>query len=167
MKIIVLLSIFLANTVNASEKTCSRTAKINYQDVLVDSSSSIKGDGLKFYLNKDPIAKEYLRIYQENAKPSIKFAAISTLGLGISLAGLLTDKTTNGILSRNSLIGIGIGVVLINLFVSKTYSYKNEKNLYKAVDEYNKRNRPKIYLTPIVNGVNDDIGVNLGIVDSF
>ena len=40
-----------------TDEPCSRSARINYQDVLVDTSSTRKGEGIKFYLEKDPIAR--------------------------------------------------------------------------------------------------------------
>ena len=150
-------------------QSCSRVAYINYQEVLVDSSSSVRGDGLKFYLNRDPIAKEYLELYQKQSKPSKGSAAISTVGIGISIAGLLQKKDQDGFFSRNTLVATGLGIILINLFTSKTMLYQNEKNLIRSIDEYNKRNRPQIYFSPNVdnNGEKSGVGINFGYTDSF
>ena len=41
-------------------ETCSRVASINYQEVLIDVSSNNRGEGLRYYLAKDQIAKELL-----------------------------------------------------------------------------------------------------------
>ncbi len=162
--------VFLFQTARVwSAQSCSRVAYINYQEVLVDSSSSVRGDGLKFYLNRDPIAKEYLHVYQEQSKPSKNSAAISTIGIGISLAGLLTSKDQEGIFSRNALVATGLGVIILNLFVSKTMLYQNEKNLIRSIDEYNKRNRPQIYFSPYKDNEENGggVGVNFGYSNSF
>jgi hypothetical protein len=146
--------------------SCSRTALINHQRILVDSSSSIKGDGLKFYLTQDPVAKQYFEIYQEKSSPSIGSAIISTAGLATIVTGFLTDKEKDGLVSRNSLIGIGIGAMIINFFVSKSLNYANEKNLEISINEYNKRNEPKINFSPFTTA-SGKTGVNLNLTKEF
>ena len=72
------------SVVLASE-SCSRTAVINYQEVLIDSANSLKGEGLRPYLSKDTQAHSYLEIYQKNARPSFKSSF---------LVGFIYCKTT-------------------------------------------------------------------------
>ena len=55
-----------------TDEPCSRSARINYQDVLVDTSSTRKGEGIKFYLEKDPIARTYYKKYEKNQCPPLK-----------------------------------------------------------------------------------------------
>jgi hypothetical protein len=38
--------------------------------------------------------------------------------------------------------------MIINFLVAKTMETSNEQNLRKAIEEYNKRNLPKIYYNP-------------------
>ena len=120
---------------------------MNYQKILIDSSSTIKGDGLKYLLDKDPISKTYLDTYQKNALPSWKTAIVSTLGIAIGAFGLLNDSDS-GLTNKYLLMGIGASIVGGNFYASKRRSLKNEYNLNRAIQEYNKRNFPKIYLSP-------------------
>ncbi len=169
MKFLIAIVLLLNSSKIWAAQSCSRVAYINYQEVLVDSSSSVRGDGLKFYLNRDPIAKEYLELYQKNSKPSKSSAAISTVGIGISIAGLLQKKDEDGVFSRNTLVATGLGIILVNLFVSKTMLYQNEKNLIRSIDEYNKRNRPQIYFSPFAdnNGKKNGVGINFGYTKNY
>jgi hypothetical protein len=41
--------------------------------------------------------------------------------------------------------------MLLNFFVAKTLEITNEENLNRAIEEYNKRNLPKIYFSPEEN----------------
>src|SRR3989339_1955314 len=72
-----------------AQETCSRSAIINYQEILVDTNSTQKGEGLRFYLEKDPTAIKYLDKYQEEAQ--IKWANIvmGTTGSLLTIGGLL------------------------------------------------------------------------------
>ncbi|HLW56607.1 MAG TPA: hypothetical protein VKY27_04425, partial [Bacteriovoracaceae bacterium] len=66
-----LILILLLNSLSVfAAETCSRVAIINYQEVLVDVSSSNRGEGLRFYLEKDEVAKGLLDEYQENNRPT-------------------------------------------------------------------------------------------------
>ena len=85
---LLILSIFISLPIWAAE-TCSRVATINYQEVLVDVSSSNRGEGIRYYLEKDQIARELLDEYQENLRPTWKGATMSTLGSAMILGGLL------------------------------------------------------------------------------
>jgi antibiotic biosynthesis monooxygenase (ABM) superfamily enzyme len=158
----------LAGVLHAIE-SCSRIAIINHQEVLVDSSSSVRGDGLRFYLEKDDTAKQYLDQYQKNSRPSLHSAGLSTLGSVMTIAGLLTQNDTSSFFNRNVLIGSGLSLILLNYFVSQTYQYNNEQNLLKAVEEYNKRNFPKIYFSvgKDFNGKSDSYGINFGYSKDF
>ena len=57
-----ILSLLFFNLSALASESCSRTATINYQEVLVDSASSLKGEGLRPYLAKDAEALSYLKI---------------------------------------------------------------------------------------------------------
>lgn len=121
---------------------CSRVALINFQEVLVDASSTQKGEGLRFFLEKDETAKKYLERYQEGQKVhtgSVIFGSLATI---LTLTGLLLSKEKS---QRQTLVGVGGSLLLLNFFVSKTMANKNETNLNKAIEEYNKRNLPRIY----------------------
>lgn len=147
--LLMLITVLLCYVGNAAE-TCSRTATINYRTVLVDTNSNAKGEGLRYYLEKDPVAKSYLNKYQDESNYTWKVATLGTVGSGLVIAGLLksSDSDSSGITSRPSLILSGVALIALNFFVSKTFEHGNEKNLQKAVDEYNKRNLPKIYFSP-------------------
>jgi hypothetical protein len=41
--------------------------------------------------------------------------------------------------------------ILVNFLVARTLEMANEANLVRAIEEYNKRNLPKIYFTPESN----------------
>lgn len=145
-------------------ETCSRVATINYQEVLVDVSSNNRGEGLRYYLEKDPVSKDLLDEYQDNNRPSWKTAAMSTLGSAMIIGGLLRTGSGEGesFTNRNVLIVGGISMIAISYLVSRTNQYKNEYLLQKSVDEYNKRNTPKIYLTPLDSQKGLGLGIGVG-----
>lgn len=158
---VLILSVIFATQLWAVE-TCSRVATINYQEVLVDVSSSNQGEGLRYYLEKDEIAKQLLDEYQENNNPTWKSAAMSTLGTAMILGGFLrtTDGSEEFYTSRNALIFGGASLIAISYLISKTKQYNNEYLLLKSVDEYNKRNTPKIYFAP--SGDMKGVGIGVG-----
>ncbi len=131
----------------AEDTSCNRVAYVNYQKILVDSSSTIKGIGLKYLLDKDPIAKSYLETYQQNSLPSWKNAFVNTLGVSLALVGIFTDGDS-GITHKNVLIGTGLGVLVTNFILTRKKSRDNEENLIRSIREYNKRHTPKIYFSP-------------------
>lgn len=141
--------------------TCSRVAVINYQEVLVDAGSSKKGEGLRFYLEKDQVAKELLDEYQEKNRPSAWSAGTSTIGSLMVLAGLTQTGDSDGIANRNTLLYGGGILVAITYLTSKTIQYNNEGILKQAVDQYNKRNRPQIFFSPYGDGNTTGFGVGL------
>lgn len=125
-------------------ETCSRIATINYQEILVDTNSTDKGEGLRFHLEKDPIAKEYLDVYQKNSSITWPTAIMGTTGTGILLFGFASRNATD----RSVYLITGASVILVNFLIARTLETSNEKNLTRAIEEYNKRNLPKIYFNP-------------------
>ncbi len=116
----------------------------------MDVSSRNRGEGLRYYLQKDQVSKALLDEYQENNKLNWKSAAFSTLGAGMILFGVL--RTSEGenetVTSKNFLILGGLTLITVNYFVSRTMEYNNERLLSQSVEEYNKRNTPKIFFSP-------------------
>ncbi len=136
----VAISLFAVQAL-AGEETCGRTATVNYQKVLVDTNSSQKGDGLRYYLEKDPTAKMYLEKYREGSGLGWQSAILGTLGSAMILSGVMTSGS-----GRKPLLIGGAVLVTVNFFIARTTDYTNESHLDRAVEEYNKRNLPKIYL---------------------
>lgn len=144
MRVLLVLSLLFL-TINAhAAQTCSRIAVINYQEVLVDSNSSEKGEGLRFHLEKDPVAKEYLDKYQKGTRSRWHNAVLGTAGTGLLLAGVFNSDSD----SRKILLISGASTLLVNFLLSRTIEMNNESNLNHAIEEYNKRNLPKIYFNP-------------------
>lgn len=133
---------WLASTGISHAETCSRIAVVNFQEILVDTNSTQKGEGLRFYLEKDKEAETYLNIYQKNAEIKWHNALLGSAGTGLALAGLFTSSDRN---ARQTLLIGGATMILVNFFVSKTQENANEVNLKRAVEEYNQRNLPRIY----------------------
>lgn len=151
-KLILTIVITILSSNLLAVETCSRIAVINYQEVLVDSNSTEKGEGLRYHLEKDAAAKEYLDTYQKNSRIFWPNAILGTAGSGLLLYGLFNSKVED----RNIYLISGFSVVLLNFFVAKTLEITNESNLIRAVEEYNKRNLPKIYFTPEENRSQND-----------
>ena len=146
MKNLIFLFILIALHNNAfAAETCSRVAIINYQEVLIDTNSTQKGEGLRFHLEKDEKAKEYLDKYQEGTQIRWQNSLIGSLGTGLVLSSFIINS--NGSSKQSLLIG-GATLIAINFLVAKTLESANEKNLINAIEEYNKRNLPKVYFTP-------------------
>lgn len=166
LKLTVLFFLFTSFSAPAVE-TCSRVATINYQEVLVDVSSKNRGEGLRYYLEKDQVSKELLNEYQENNRPTWKSAALSTLGTAMILGGLL--RTSGGenetITSRNFLLFGGATMIAVSYLVSKTNQYNNEYLLLQSIEEYNKRNTPKIFFSP--TNPKNGLGLGIGIGQEF
>ncbi len=162
LKLTVLIIFALMGESFASE-TCSRVATINYQEVLVDVSSNNRGEGLRYYLEKDQVSKSLLDEYQQNNRPSWKNAALSTVGTGLILGGIFrTGSGDNEIYtSRRFLFVGGFTMIAISYLISRTNQYRNEYLLQNSVDEYNKRNTPKIYLTPLDTQKGMGLGVGM------
>jgi len=140
---ILLLFCLCATSISHAAEICSRVAEIGGQSVLIDSSSTQKGERLRPYLAKDAEASKFLTTYQDQLKMRWQNALLGTAGTGLTIAGLLTNDASN---NRQTLLVGGITLIAINFLVARTLEASNEKNLLSAVEEYNKRNFPKIYL---------------------
>ncbi len=156
------LSVFLTTQLAWGADTCSRVATVNYQEVLVDTSSSNLGEGLRYYLQKDQIAKELLDEYQANNKSTWKSAALSTTGIGMIIGSLVLTDGGNG---RNILLFGGLGSIALSYLISKTNQHNNEYLLQKSVEEYNKRNTPRIFFSP--TGTKENPGFGMGVSQEF
>ena len=147
--------ILLINQVQGLE-TCSRIALIKYQEFLVDTNFTLKGEGLRYYLEKDSTAKYHLDRYQEGTKLKWENAILGTVGTGLLLAGIF--KNTDDINPQSArvkkknqmdlLVG-GSFIIAIHFFASFISEQHNEENLHRAIQEYNKRNLPHIYFNPL------------------
>lgn len=142
--------LIIFNNAGAVE-TCSRIAIINYQEVLVDSNASEKGEGLRYHLEKDPIAKSFLDTYQKNSAIRWPNALLGTAGTGLILFGFFTSNSQD----RQVYLISGAATILVNFLVARTLEVTNEANLNRAVEEYNKRNLPKIFFNPETNRESD------------
>ncbi len=159
-----LIITFLTIQIGYSAETCSRRAIVNYQEILVDGGSNKKGEGLRFYLEKDNHSKKLLNEYQDKNKPTIWSASTSTLGSLMIFSGLLQTNEDDGIQNRNTLIYGGGILVALSYLVTKTLQYNNEEILKRAVDQYNKRNLPRIYFSPYNN---NSPGLGIGVQQEF
>ena len=133
----------------------------------MDSSSSSRGEGLRYYLQKDPTAKRLLDEYQLNNRPRWQSAALSTLGTAMILAGLLrSGGNDQGNFTNNSnlLVG-GVAAIGVSYLISRTNQYNNEHLLQQSIEEYNKRNNPRIYFS--ADPVNTRQGFGLGLQQEF
>lgn len=148
-KVVGYLIISMLSLSSFAQETCSRVAIINYQEVLVDTNSTQKGEGLRYHLEKDEGAKKYLDEYQNGTKIRWQNAALGTLGTTMLIGGLLNK---NDGLGKNSLAIGGVTLIVVNFLMAKTFERSNEKNLKRAIEEYNKRNLPRIYFGPEVEG---------------
>ncbi|PIP90896.1 MAG: hypothetical protein COW01_01020 [Bdellovibrionales bacterium CG12_big_fil_rev_8_21_14_0_65_38_15] len=158
MNKLIFLLLLISSTALQASQVCSRVAIINYQEILVDTSSTQKGEGLRYYLEKDPQAKDYLDEYQDGTKIKWQNAAIGTLGSGLIIGGLFADDGTDA--KKTMLVG-GAALIIVNFFIARTLEFNNEQNLNKAIEEYNKRNLPKIFFYP--DGLPSDSGQSPGL----
>ena len=55
----------------------------------------------------------------------------------------------------------GAALIIVNFFIARTLEFNNEDNLNKAIEEYNKRNLPKIFFYP--DGLPSESGQNPGL----
>lgn len=167
LKLTVLISFLFLSLSALAVETCSRVATINYQEVLVDVSSKNKGEGLRYYLEKDEVAKGLLNEYQENNQPTWRSAALSTVGTTMIIASFLRTSGGNNdsITSKDFLLFGGATMIAVNYLISRTNSYNNEYLLSKSVEEYNKRNTPKIFFSP--TNPNNGLGMGIGVGQEF
>lgn len=129
-----------------SSEICSRVAIINYQETLVDTNTNQKGEGLRYHLEKDEMAKLYLNKYQQGSEIKWENAILGTLGSGLVISGLMSHSNRE---NRKNFLISGFSLILINFLMAKTFEYANEGNLLRAIEEYNKRNLPKIFFKPV------------------
>ena len=122
MNFIYLLFLILPNA-QAANEACSREATVNFQKILVDPSTNKKGEGLRFYLNKDPVAQSYLDRYQSAGLPQWQTAALSTIGVGLLGAGIIQvtgdEGSTEDRIKRHKyfLMG-GVSFLVFNFIIS-------------------------------------------------
>lgn len=145
-------------------ESCSRVAIINYQEVLVDTNSTQRGEGLRYHLEKDTVAKSYLDKYQEGSQIKWQNSVLGSVGTGLILSSFFTNS--NGSSKKSLLIG-GATLIAINFLVAKTLDSANETNLVNAIDEYNKRNLPKIYFSPNGREGRNPSGYEVGLGKSW
>ncbi len=144
-------------------ETCSRKAIINYQEVLVDTSTNKRGEGLRYFLSKNKESERLLNEYQNLSKPSLRKALLSTLGSTMLLSGLLlTNDNENNFLNKTTLTVGGAFVIVLSYLTTKTIQYKNEAVLERAVQNYNQNEKPTIYFSPYIDsqGYGGSIGVS-------
>lgn len=159
-----IFSLLLSISSAYSLETCSRIAIINYQEVLVDANTSEKGEGLRYHLEKDPIALEHLNVYQKNSSLKWPSAILGTAGTGMLLFGLLASNSED----NRTFIIAGASTILVNFLMSRTVEMANESNLEEAILEYNKRNLPKIFFNPEENrGALDFSKIKLGFAQQW
>jgi len=108
---------------------------------LVDSNSTQKGEGLRFYLEKDKKASELLAKYQKGTKVRWYSAALGTVGTSMIISSFFVSSTGSN--KQTLLIG-GATAILVNFLMSRTFEAANEKHLNNSILEYNKRNLPRI-----------------------
>lgn len=146
-KLLITFILLLSVAPLGAVETCSRTAIINYQEVLVDTNSNQKGEGLRYYLEKDLISREYLNKYQEGSHLNWYQAVPGSIGTGMILSGIIFSNGSN---KRSFIIG-GAALIAVNFLIAKTFEAANEENLQRAIEEYNKRNLPLIHFNESEN----------------
>ena len=168
MKVVLLIALLISLLTGQvfANKTCSRTAVINGQEVLVDVGPTQKGEGLRYYLEKDDEALELLNEYQEANRPSQLISITSTTGSTMILLGLMNTNLTQGTISNSDLLLGGGLIIAVSYLVSKSMQYYNEDLLQNAVEQYNKRNSPQIYFTPYADE-EGAVGGGLGLSARF
>lgn len=127
-----------------ADELCSRTVEINSQEVLIDLNSTQKGEGLKSYLEKDSQANSYYEKYQEGNKFKWQDTLLGTGGGLAVLTGLSLGSQNT---SKNTFIIAGVSMIALQFIIGYSVKRSNESNLEKAIEEYNKRNFPKINVT--------------------
>jgi ABC-type multidrug transport system ATPase subunit len=163
-KLVIILVFTVTHNFGFAAESCSRIAIINYQEVLVDTNSTQRGEGLRYHLEKDNIAKSYLDKYQEGSQIKWQNSLLGSVGTGLVLSSFLTNS--NGSSKKSLLIG-GAALIAINFLVAKTLDSANEKNFVNAIDEYNKRNLPKIYFSPKGREGRNPSGYEVGLGKSW
>jgi hypothetical protein len=165
---LVFIILFLLPLRLSANESCSRVAVINYQEVLVDAGTSNRGEGLRYYLQRDPVAKKLLEEYQENNRPRWQSAALSTVGTAVTLAGIMrsNEGRNDSLTGKNTLIFGGLTMIAVSYLISRTNQYSNEWILQRAIEEHNKRNTPRIFFSPEPSQ-NRGSGFGLGIQKDY
>ncbi len=159
------LSIFILFTFSCyAVDTCSRTALINYQEVMVDMGNMAKGEGLRFYLEKDEKAKALLDEYQEQNRPKAPLTIMSSIGSGLLLFSFFQNHDPDG-KKRDFYLLSGASTILISFLIAKTLTFTSESKFEAAIEQYNKRHFPKIILKK--NDQENNIDIGIGIDGSF
>ena len=166
MKIFTIIFLFLLSSNIFADSTCSRAATVNYQEVLVDAGTGKMGEGLRFYLEKDPESLTLLDEYQKKNKPTPWTAGASTIGSLMIFGGLLQSGNQSTFGNKNTLFTGGAILVTLSYLMTKTVKLNNEKYLNLAIDQYNKRNSPRIYFSPYKDN-NGESGVGFGLQKEF
>ncbi|MBF0311825.1 MAG: hypothetical protein HQK52_00320 [Oligoflexia bacterium] len=175
MIVVVCVTVMQSHQTALAAEICGRSAIVNYQEVMVDTTGNTKkGEGLRYFLDKDPISKKYLDEYQKRSSPKWYNAAIGTVGTGFFIFGLGNSGSIqeSGIGSRRFYMLGGLSILVLNFLLVRTLEYNNERLLLRSVEEYNKRNLPKIYFTPYSENhggrsESDSIGVAAGFIKEF
>ncbi|WP_157765591.1 hypothetical protein [Halobacteriovorax marinus] len=131
----------IVSTTAHGQETCSRTAVINQQEVLIDSNATQKGEGLRHYLERDKVASEFLEKYQDGTKVQWHNAALGTIGTSMIISSFFVNSSGSN--KKTLLIG-GITSIIVNFLMARTFEASNERHLNRAILEYNKRNLPQI-----------------------
>jgi hypothetical protein len=83
------------------------------------------------------------------------------------LGGLLRTSggDEEGLMGKNFLLFGGATMIGISYLISKTNQYNNEYLLLRSIEEYNKRNTPKIFFAP--TDPKHGLGAGIGIGQEF
>jgi len=130
----------------SAEEVCGRVATVNEQEILIDLNTNQKGEGLRNYLEKDPVASMYLEKYQKKNEFHWTDATLGTAGAAMVAVGLLGNFDTK---QKTAITVSGAALIVANFILGYSLKNANEKNLERAIEEYNKRNEPKIFMGPL------------------
>ena len=150
----------------ANDSLCGRCATINDEKIFIDSSSYAKGEGLRPYLQKDKTALILLDKYQQGLRTNWGRTSLGLAGVGLIAYGVLSGSKKSGAFTKETMMGTGIGLLILNYFLGKTADYQNEKILHNAIREYNKSSLPKIYFAPAIES-DQNFEMGIGIEKKF
>ncbi len=157
-----LLILLSSQGIYASQELCGRCAFINDEKIFIDSSSYAKGEGLRPYLEKDKTAIALLDQYQKGLRTNWGRTSLGLTGVGLIAYGVLSGSKKSGAFTKETMMGTGIGLLILNYFLGKTAEYQNEKILHQSINEYNKSKLPKIYFAPAIQSdQNYEMGIGI------
>lgn len=163
-KLIVIL--LLLPSFGLASESCNRIAVVNYREIPVDTGNT-PGEGLRYFLEKDPVSEELLNQYQEEMQQPKWSTIMSSTGSFMLLGSLLqTNDKAEGVQNKNTLLFGGALLVTLSFILTKTLQYNAQETLQNAVDQYNKRNSPRIYFSPYGRN-NERPGVTIGVQQEF